>query len=189
MTKAAQIALAALVGVFLGVPAASAQSWEAINSKDAITDEIAREVCSTQSQFRLCMTFKDNGMWVRMSSLGTDLFDSQLFPVFRIDQNAAFEFVTPDILSAERLLGYQLFPRTWQPSYVTWRAQVLYDTDKRTDSTPPLLVRQMISGRSLLVRVYLSGGFQKDVTYSLAGFCTAAAKVYDVTAPPLSCPQ
>lgn len=187
MPKAGLIALAAIAGALLGTSTASAQSWEAINTQDAITDEIAREACSTQSQFRLCLTFQDDGVWATVRSLGPDLFDAQLFPAMRIDQNKAFEGVNSATLNLERTLGTKIIPRSWQPSHVTWRAQVPSRSGKWT-GTPPLLVSQMTSGKSLLVRVYLAGGFQKDLTYSLDGFCSAAAQVYATSAPPLICP-
>lgn len=187
MPKAGLIALYALVGAILGESSAAAQSWEAINSKDAITDEVLREACSTQSQFRLCLTFQDDGVWATVRSLGPDLFDAQLFPALRIDQNKAVEGVNAATLNLERTLGSKMIPRLWQPSYLTWRAQVPSRSGQWTE-TPPLLISQMISGKSLLVRVYLAGGFQKDLTYSLEGFCGAAAQVYAKSAPPLTCP-
>lgn len=187
MPKAGLIALAALAGALLGTSSASAQSWEAINSQDAITDKISREACSTQSQFRLCLTFQDDGVWATMRSLGSDLFDAQLFPAMRIDQNKAVEGVNAATLNLERTLGMKMIPRSWQPSHIAWRAQVPSRSGQWT-STPPLLVSQMIAGKSLLVRVYLAGGFQKDLTYSLDGFCSTAAQVYATNAPPLICP-
>jgi hypothetical protein len=187
MLKAIWIALAGLASVFLGVLPASAQSWEANNTKDAITDTVTREACTTQSQFRLCLTFERDGVWATVRSLGPDLFDTQLFPALRIDQNTAFESVTPATLSLERMLGSKTFPRTWQPSYVTWRAQVPSPSGQWTE-TPPKMISQMSSGRSMLLRVYLTGGFQRDLTISLDGFCPAASKVYAQGAPPLVCP-
>jgi hypothetical protein len=181
MLKAGRIALAVLAA-FFGSASASAQAWEVIKSKDAITDEVSRETCSTQSQFRLCLRFEDSGVWATMRSLGPDLFDAQLFPALRIDQNMAVEGVNSATLDLERALRTKIIPRSWQPSYVTWRAQVPSPSGEWT-RTPPLLISQMITGKSLLVRVYLSGGLQKDLTYGLDGFCTAAAQVYAKSAP------
>jgi hypothetical protein len=187
MPRMGWIALAALAGAILAATPASAQSWQAISTKDAITDQVSREACATQSQFRLCLTFQDDGVWATMRSLGPDLFDTQLYPAMRIDQNKAIEGVNTGTLSLERTLRTKMIPRTWQPSHISWRAQVPSRSGEWT-GTPPLLVTQMISGKSLLVRVYLAGGFQKDLIYGLDGFCTAAAQVYATDAPPLMCP-
>src|SRR5665213_2626242 len=115
MSNAGLIALATLASAVLG-STATAQSWEANNYKDAITDKISREACSTQSQFRLCLSFEADGVWAVIRSLGPDLFDTQLFPALRIDQNEAVESVTPGTLSLERTLGSEMIPRLWQPS-------------------------------------------------------------------------
>jgi hypothetical protein len=104
----------------------------------------------------------------------------------RIDQDMAVEGVNSATLDLERALRTKIIPRSWQPSYITWRAQVPSPSGEWT-GTPPLLISQMISGKSLLVRVYLSGGLQKDLTYGLDGFCSAAAQVYAKSAPPLVC--
>lgn len=160
--------------------------WAAKIERDALTDENVREACSEKDEFRVCLAFNADGAWATVVSTGSALFDTQLFPAFRVDQNKAIESVSAATLSLERTLGSKMFPRSWEPRHVTWRAQVPSRSGKWTE-TPPLLIQQMIVGQSMLVRVYLSGGFQRDITFPLNGFCKAAAAVYARDAPPLVC--
>ena len=171
--------------VAMPVNAANAP-WAAKIEPDALTDETIREACSERDEFKLCLAFNPDGVWATGVSSGSALFDSQHFPAFRVDQNKAIESVSAATLSLERTFGSKMIPRNWEPRHVTWRAQVSSRSGKWTE-TPPLLIQQMISGQSMLVRVYLSGGFQRDITFPLVGFCKAATAVYASSAPPLAC--
>ncbi len=166
---------------------AIAQTWIVNDKTDALTDVRQREVCTVEGEFRLCFNFRDTGMWATLRSTGSAIFDTELFPAMRIDSNEAISTVDRGTIDLERTLRKQLIPRSWNPTYLIWRAQVPSGSGKWT-TTPPRLVREMIAGNSLLVRVYLSGGMQRDLTINLEGFCPAAAKVYAESAPPLICP-
>ena len=108
-------------------------------------------------------------------------------PAFRVDQHDAIESVNADVLRLERTLRDKIIPRHWEPGHLAWRAQVPSGSGEWED-TPPLLIGQLVEGERLLVRVYLSGGYQKDIIFPLAGFCAAAAQVYAQGAPALECP-
>ncbi len=179
----------AWAAVLAGVPAQAAESqlWSAVVKQDALTDEVSRRVCAAQDDFRLCFEFDDRGVWASVSSLGSAVFDTQLFPAFRVDQHDAIESVNADVLRLERTLRDTIIPRHWEPGHLTWRAQVPSGSGEWED-TPPLLIGQLVEGERLLVRVYLSGGYQKDIIFPLAGFCAAAAQVYAQGAPALECP-
>lgn len=178
--------LAALALVSVSSAVQAAEPWRATNTTDALTDRVVREACAVEDEFRLCFSFNDQGVWATVVALGSATFDPQLFPAFRVDQNQAVESVTPGVLSLERTLGEQLFPRQWEPGHITWRAQVPSRSGGWTD-TPPTLIGQMISGQRMLVRIYLTGGYQRDLFFPLRGFCAAAAAVYAAGAPPLRC--
>lgn len=186
MVKLLKSILAALAVVSTPSAVQAAEPWRAAITTDALTDRVSREACAVEEEFRLCFSFDDQGVWVSVASLGSRTFDPQRFPAFRVDQNQAREYLTPDILSLERTLGTQMYPRHWEPSYISWRAQVPSRSGSWID-TPPMLIREMISGQRMLVRIYLTGGYQRDVVFPLRGFCAAAAAVYAIGAPPLKC--
>ena len=95
----------AWAAVLAGVPAQAAESqpWAAVVKQDALTDEVSRRVCAAQDDFRLCFEFDDRGVWASVSSLGSAVFDTQLFPAFRVDQHDAIESVNADVLRLESL--------------------------------------------------------------------------------------
>ena len=179
--------IATLVMICSAQPVQAADApWAAHLATDALTDASVREACAERAEFKLCFTFEPEGVWATVVSTGSAVFDAELFPAFRVDQNDAIESVNPAVISLERTLRSRLFPRRWEPKHLSWRAQVPSKSG-RWEAKPPVLIGEMINGRSMLVRVYLAGGYQRDIIFPLAGFCKAAAAVYAADTPPLQC--
>lgn len=186
MAKSLAGALIALTIAFISDPVQGAEPWRANIATDALTDKSIKEACAAEDEFRLCFSFNDEGVWATVIALGSTSFDTELFPAFRVDQNPAVESVSPATLSLERTLRSRLIPRQWEPRHISWRSQVPSKSGRWTEA-PPYLIGQMISGQKMLVRIYLAGGYQRDVIFPLQGFCAAAAAVYAPNAPALGC--
>lgn len=185
MKKIVIVLQVAVAFAFSAATASAGQGWSVVDTADALTDAPIRETCAVQDEMRLCFSFQSDGVWVTARSIGSHLFDAQRFPAMRVDRNTVRDSVA-GVANVERTLGKQIIPRQWNPSHVTWRAQVPSPSGEWTD-TPPSLISEMLAGSTLLVRYYLTGGFQKDVNYSLRGFCQSAAQIYAPGAPRLNC--
>ena len=106
------------IGAVAALPANAANMpWAAKIDRDALTDASVREACSKQDEFKVCLTFNPDGVWATVVSTGSALFDTQLFPAFRVDQNKAIESVSAATLALERTLGSKMFPRSWEPKH------------------------------------------------------------------------
>lgn len=176
----------ALACTLFATTIAAGQGWDVVDTIDPLTDAPIRKTCSVQDEMRLCFSFQADGVWAAAQSMGDHLFDAQRFPAMRVDRNKVVYGVSESTMWLERTSGIQVIPREWEPRHISWRAQVPSTSGDWTE-TPPPLVAEMIDGSKLLVRYYLTSGLQKDVIYSLQGFCQSAAKVYAPDAPPLKC--
>lgn len=112
-------------------------NWGYVETTDALTDSVRREMCSTRSWVKVCIEFAPEGLIMRTES--HDYFVSSVGPALRVDDNPAFKS-DPHAVKVSTTRHF-------------WVAQKRPE-DGIWDADPMSLVGQMVSGKLMLVRIY-----------------------------------
>ena len=165
-----------LLAALLLPTAAGAESWSLLERKDAFTDQIRREACASDSnKNEVCFWFaRDRAglhlFWVSFALADdeTRMLDHQRIPWLRVDGRKTFAHDT--LLEIERTIrGEQIIPRRIEPRWLMWQATTQSKAgDDSVGRNQLSLLWQVAHGQTLKIRVFLTGGFQKDSEVELA---------------------
>lgn len=180
---ARRILRATAIAAMLSLPAAPVWAeWKVIKNTDAMTDEKTEKVCTQdRAGNRVCFEFVDGrerGLFITvvLSRTSTDVFHHALFPMLRVDQYKPHD--SNGLIRLEKKLGMKMLPRQNEGRWVKWRVQVQKSRrDVASWRNTRGLLKQLVDGKTLKLRLFLHGGYKKDTSVSLRGFVGAIGAI------------
>ena len=169
---------AAWVGALLvaGLAADARAEWSLIEKKDAFTDKVTREVCSLdESKNQICFVVHRDGprasgpfrLWATysLSKSETRGMEFEKYPLIRIDANETHD--PNPLIDLEKTVKIKIIPREFHAEWAAWSTQIF--NAESTPDNPKGVFHQLVTGKKMLIRYFLTGGYQKDTAIPLDG--------------------
>jgi len=151
--------------------------WRLTTETDAMTDKVKRSASTVNSQGHELSIYRgpNDAAWV-LFSLGKSSFDTlspKQGPMYRIDKLQPHDLDSVRRMS-ERGLGLDLY--RWEPRWINFSIWHGKEAEGRS-----LILKELMSGQSVVFRYYLGTGGYKETSFSLEGAAPVIAEALGIS--------